>query len=251
MVHGWPDTHEVWQLQVPVLTDAGYRVIRFDQRGFGQSDHPTEVADCHVFKAMVDIGSILDALEVEKAHLVGHDWGSAPCWLAATFAPERVKSLTTLSVGHPSAFRNAGLEQKQRSFYMLLFQFRDIAEEWLRADDWANMQALIGDPEHWPRRRAELEKPGALTSSLNWYRANVAPETLIAPPAGLPAVTRPSLGIMGGQDWALLDTQMKDSARHVDAEFRYEEIADAAHWIQTDCPDALNSLLLEWFDTHE
>ena len=250
MCHGWPDTHVVWDLQVPALVDSGFRAIRFDQRGFGRSDFPDDPADCHVFKAMIDLGSILDALEVKDAHLVGHDWGSAPCWLAATFAPERVRTITSLSVGHPASFRAAGFEQKAKSFYMLLFQFVDVAEQWLQADDWANMKTLIGDLDNWPMRRAELEKPGALTSSLNWYRANMSPRSLVEEPDALPPVSRPALGVMGVDDWALLPAQMKGTERHVEGEFRYEEIAGAAHWIQTDQPEQLNALLCEWLSSH-
>lgn len=250
LAHGWPDTHEVWRHQVEALSTQGYRVVTYDQRGFGRSDRPADVAGSHVFKAMVDIGSILDSLEIDGAHLVGHDWGSAPCWLAATFAAERVLSLTSLSVGHPSAFRHAGLEQKQKSFYMLLFQFVDIAEEWLSANDWANMQALIGDPDNWPRRRRELERPGALTASLNWYRANMSPETLVEPPRDLPKVAVPTLGVIGSDDWALLETQMVNSAEYVEEEFRHVSVPGAAHWLQTDRPGYLNDLLTEWLAGH-
>jgi len=199
---------------------------------------------------MVDIVSILDALDVDSGHLIGHDWGSSPCWLAATFSPERVRSLTSLSVGHPLAFRDAGIEQRQKSFYMLLFQFVDIAEEWLSADDWTNMKLLIGDLDNWPRRRVELEKPSALTASLNWYRANVGPATLVDPPANLPNVTVPTLGVMGAHDWALLDTQMINSSEHVDGEFQYKSVPDAAHWLQTDQPEVVNDLLIEWLVSH-
>lgn len=251
LVHGWPDTYRVWREQIPVLAEAGYRVIAYDQRGFGESDRPPEVSGSHVFNAMSDIGSILDALDVDSAHVVGHDWGAPPCWLFATFTPGRVRSLVSLSVGHPHAFRNAGMKQHQRSFYMLLFQFVDVAEQWLSADDWANMKMLIGDLENWPRREAELSRPGALTASLNWYRANSNPESLIAPPAELPNVTRPTLGMMGLADRFLLDTQMIDSAPYVDDEFRYEVVEDAAHWLQTEQPAAVNALLLDWLETHD
>jgi pimeloyl-ACP methyl ester carboxylesterase len=250
LVHGWPDTHRVWREQIPVLAEAGYRVVAHDQRGFGASDRPCEVSGSHVFHAMADIGSILDALDIDSAHIVGHDWGAPPCWLFAMFSPDRVRTLVPLSVGHPHAFRNAGMEQQEKSFYMLLFQFVDIAEQWLSADEWANMKTLIGDLENWPAREAELSRPGALTASLNWYRANSGPESLITPPAELPNLTRPTLGVMGRDDWALLDKQMIDSASYVDAEFRYEVVEDAAHWLQTEQPAAVNGLLLDWFETH-
>ena len=250
LVHGWPDTHRVWREQIPVLAEAGYRVIAHDQRGFGASDRPPEVSGSHVFHAMTDISSILDALDVDSAHVVGHDWGAPPCWLFAMFSPDRVRTLVALSVGHPDAFRNAGMEQREKSFYMLLFQFVDIAEQWLSADEWANMKTLIGDLENWPAREVELSRPGALTASLGWYRANSGPESLITPPAELPNVMRPTLGVMGRDDWALLDKQMIDSAAHVDAEFRYEVVEGAAHWLQTEQPAVVNGLLLDWFETH-
>jgi len=248
LVHGWPDTHSVWRYQVPALVEAGYRVITFDQRGFGQSDWPPEVSGSHVFNAMADIGTILDALDISSAHLVGHDWGAPPCWLASMFTPERVSSLIALSVGHPLAFRRAGLEQRQRSFYMLLFQFVDVAEQWLRNDEWANLRMLIHDPANFDDRIAELGKPGALTASLNWYRANITPESLIEEPAALPAVTRPTLGVMGADDWALLPTQMIESEQYVEAQWRYAEVPNAAHWMQTEQPEAVNTLLLEWLE---
>ncbi len=63
--------------------------------------------------------------------MVGHDWGAAIAWVLAAYAPERVERLVVLSVGHPAAIRAAGYEQRQKSWYMLLFQFAEIAEEWL------------------------------------------------------------------------------------------------------------------------
>ena len=247
LVHGWPDSHRLWRNQIPVLAAAGHRVLALDQRGFGRSGRPDDVSGYHVFSAMADLTNLLDAFEVEAAHLVGHDWGAPPCWLLATFAPERVRSLTAISVGHPMAFRNAGTEQRQRSFYMLLFQFEGIAEQWLSADNWANLRELVGPTNEWDSWMTDLARPGALTASLNWYRCNMRPESLIEEPAQLPPVTRPTLGVMGGHDWALTLGQMEGSREHVEAEFRLEVIEPAAHWVPSDAPQELNHLLLEWF----
>ena len=90
---------------------------------------------------------ILDALGVQRAHVVGHDWGAALAWAMAAFVPDRVDHLVALSVGHPSAFRDAGFAQREKSWYMLLFQFEDIAETWLSADDFANMRAWAQHPD--------------------------------------------------------------------------------------------------------
>ncbi len=148
------------------------------------------------------------------------------------------------------AFRNAGIEQRRRSFYMLLFQFEHIAEQWLSADDWANLRELVGPNHEWDNWMADLAEPGALTASLNWYRGNVRPETLVEEPPELPRVTRPVMGVMGGHDWALTFEQMEGSSAYVDAEFRLEVVESAAHWLPTDTPEELNRLLFSWFETH-
>lgn len=247
LVHGWPDSHRLWRHQIPALASAGYRVLAHDQRGFGRSGRPDDVAGYHAFNAMADLSNLLDAFDLPSAHLVGHDWGAPPCWLLATFAPERVRSLTAISVGHPAAFRNAGIEQRRRSFYMLLFQFEDIAERWLSDNDWANLRQLVGPTHEWDNWMADLAEPGALTSSLNWYRGNLRPETLVEDPMDLPPVTRPVMGVMGVDDWALTMAQMEGSVDHVESEFRLEVVESARHWVPSDAPDELNALLLDWF----
>ena len=94
-----------------------------------------------------DVVGILDSLGVDRAHVVGHDWGAALAWAMAAFLPDRVDHLVALSVGHPSAFGAAGFDQRQKSWYMLLFQFEGIAEEWLSANDFANMRAWSHHPD--------------------------------------------------------------------------------------------------------
>jgi hypothetical protein len=79
-----------------------------------------------------------------------------------------------LSVGHPATFRRR-LEQCQKSWYMLLFQFPGVAERWLTDGNWANLRRS-GHPDA-DQVIAELEANGSLTPGLNWYRANVPPES--------------------------------------------------------------------------
>ena len=113
---------------------------------------------------------------IERAHLVAHDWGAAAGWALAALHPERVNRLVALSVGHPATFWQSGLDQREKSWYMLLFQFRGTAEELLTRDDWQLFRDWVRhhpEAEHWIKG---LQRPGALTAALNWYRANVAPE---------------------------------------------------------------------------
>jgi pimeloyl-ACP methyl ester carboxylesterase len=90
-----------------------------------------------------------------------------------------------------------------------------------------------------------LSRPGALTASLNWYRANLAPQLPGRTPA-LPPVTAPTLGIWSTGDHYLDGERMKGSAEFVQGPWRYEEIPGASHWVPLDAPGRLNDLLLDW-----
>jgi len=245
LLHGWPDSHTLWRHQVGPLVDAGYQVVAPDIRGFGESDRPGGVDDSNILLLLGDLLGVLDHLGIERAHLVGHDWGAALAWVLAAFAPDRVDHLVALSVGHPSAFRAAGMLQREKSWYMLLFQFEGIAEQWLSADGYANFRAWSNHPEA-DDVIPMLERPGALTSSLNIYRANVAPSSLVDPPIEVPPVQAPTMGVWGADDFALTEAQMVDSASFVDGSWRYERLDGVDHWMTLEAPDAVTALLLDF-----
>jgi pimeloyl-ACP methyl ester carboxylesterase len=245
LLHGWPDSKRLWSNQVPALVDAGYRVIVPDQRGYGASDKPEEVEAYSIVFLAMDVVAILDKLEVPRAHVVGHDWGAAIAWATASFSPDRVDKLAVMSVGHPSAFADAGFEQRAASWYMLLFNFPGIAEQWLSMNDWANFRAWAQHP-HADAVIAELEANGSLTPGLNYYRATVPPETLVNPPLELPPIQSPVMGMWSSNDFALTEAQMTGSAKYCNAGFRYERIDGPGHWMQLEAPDKVNALLLDF-----
>src|SRR6266496_1646954 len=82
--------------------------------------------------------------------------------------------------------------------------------------------------------------------SRRWYRANVPPESWVAPPVALPAVQAPTMGICCCGDTALTETQMTDSAQSVSGPWRYERVDGPGHWMQLEAPDAINRLLLDF-----
>ena len=77
LLHGFPDTKRLWSKQVPALVDSGFQVIVPDQRGYGASDKPADVEAYSIPFLAIDVTAILDHLGLERAHVVGHDWGSA------------------------------------------------------------------------------------------------------------------------------------------------------------------------------
>lgn len=242
LLHGFPDTHQLWRHQVGALTAAGFRPIAPDLRGFGASDKPGKYGmGAHVG----DLIGVLDRLDVPAAHVVGHDWGAAIAWSLAAFVPDRVSSLTALSVGHPAAFAQAGLAQREKSWYMLLFQFEGLAEQWLSADGFANLREWSGHPEA-DAVAARLAEPGALTAALGIYRDSLPPTSLVDPPPPVPPVAAPTLGVWSSNDRFLVEEPMLASEKYVTGPWRYARVEDAGHWMQLDRPDHVNDLLLDF-----
>lgn len=248
LLHGFPDSRRLWRRQVPALAAEGLRVIVPDMRGYGLSDKPSDIASYSLLSIIGDVTAVMNDAGAERAHIVGHDWGAAVGWVLASLSPERVASLVALSVGHPTAFRGGGFEQYQKSWYMLLFQFPGVAEQWLSADGWANFRAWSRHPDA-AAVVDELEANESLTPALNWYRANVPPESYLSPPPTLPPIDVPVMGVWSSGDIALAEGQMTRSAREVAGPWRYERLEGAGHWMQLDDPDGLNALLVDFLRT--
>jgi len=245
LLHGFPDSGRLWRNQVPALAGAGFRVVVPDLRGYGGTDKPAGVESYRMSTLVADVTGLLDHLGIGQAHVVGHDWGAALAWALALLRPDRVDHLAVLSAGHPASFAAAGLAQREKSWYMLLFQFEDVAEQWLSGGDWANFRAWGRHPDT-DAVIAELEANGSLTPGLNWYRANVPPRSLVAPPGDWPALPGPVMGIWSEADRFLTEAQMTGSRDHIRGSWRYERLPGAGHWMQLEAPGAVNHLLTDF-----
>jgi pimeloyl-ACP methyl ester carboxylesterase len=246
LLHGFPDSSYVWRHQVAPLVAAGMRVVAPDLRGFGASDAPEAVEEYALTRSVADMLAVLDALDVERAHVVGHDFGAALAWLLAAMAPDRVDRLVVLSVGHPATRARRTIEQREKGWYQLLFQFTGTAEQLLARDDWRLMRELLRGAGDLERYLAEFARPGALTAGLNWYRANLSPlRELEARPPRAP-VAAATLGLWSSGDRYLTEDGMIRSAEFVSGTWRYERIEGASHWMQLDVPERINELLLEF-----
>lgn len=189
LLHGFPDRALLWRHQIVALREAGYRVIAPDLRGFGDTDRPAHVADYAVSHSVADVLGLLDTLGVEQFRLAATT-GAPPWDVLASTHPDRVLQYAALSVGHPSAIGAAGFEQKQRTWYMLWFNFPGVAETQMPAQDWQwyrdwafDGASRDSDPDL-NRQLNDLQRPDALTSAMNWYRANMPPpSSTLSPPA--------------------------------------------------------------------
>jgi len=257
LLHGFPDSADMWRHQIAALAAAGNRVIAPDLRGFGASSRPPAAADYGMRLLIGDVLGILDALGVDAVDVAGHDWGAALAWHVAFAAPERVRRLAVVSVGHPAAGREAGIPQRRLSWYMLWFLFPGVAEEVMPAEDWRFFRewawdgAARGSDPHLDRQLADLARPGALTAGLNWYRANIDPVAFARPGAGRAASRRlacPVLGVWSSADFALGEAQLAGSERYVDGPWRYERIEGVGHWVPVHAAERLSEVLVDFLD---
>ena len=181
-----------------------------------------------------------------RAHVVGHDWGAALAWAFAAFVPDHVDHLVALSVGHPSTFRKGGFEQYQKSWYMLLFQFKGIAEQWLSNDDWAHFRAWARHPDA-DAVIAELEANESLTPALNYYRANIPPESWLRP--GRAAAADPGSddgGVELGRHGADRAADDRTRPRTSPARGATSGSTGPGHWMQLEAPDEVSRLLIDF-----
>lgn len=244
LLHGFPDTLDLWREVAPRLVAAGHRVIAFDQRGCGDSDMPAALSAYAIAEIVDDAIALLDALGITTpVDVMGHDWGAVIAWGMALRHPARVRKLVAVGVGHPQAYGRAGFEQKfVKGLYVLGFQFRGLAE-------WVMLRG--GGLRRWLQRHPDMDeierrmaRPGRLTAALNWYRANLMPVLFRA----WPRCTRPVLGIIGSDDKYLTAGQMSGSARYMDAAWAFRRFDGCGHWIPLEQPAALADAACAWFD---
>lgn len=247
LLHGWPDTGDMWRDVVPLLVEAGYRVVTVDLRGCGQSSKPTEIGDYAMMHLVGDVSLVIDAIGGPVV-LVGHDWGASLAWVVASLLPDKVSALCTLSVGHPTAFRSAGISQQMKSWYMLLFGMPEIGEAFLRHNDYEVIRSWSKHPRADEVIR-ELERDGQITTHLNWYRANVPPTAFLSPPPSLPPITMPALGMWSTGDVFLGEEQMVNSADYCEKGFSYVRLDGYGHWMAIEDPDTVAGEIVK-FLTH-
>jgi pimeloyl-ACP methyl ester carboxylesterase len=252
-LHGFPQFNTSWNPIMDRLCGHGYRCLAPNQRGYSAGARPARRRDYAAEELVADIVALIDALGVRKVHLVGHDWGANVAWVTAARAPERLATLTTLSVGHPAAFFAALATSRQflASWYIYLFQLPKVPE-WLmglgggKGLAWL-IQRVAGQlPAAAERDVSQVMTSGALTTALNWYRA--VPFT--KPKLDNSRTQVPTMHIWSDGDKALLEKAARTTGNYVDAEYRFEIVRGATHWMPDQCPDTIADLLLDWLGSH-
>jgi pimeloyl-ACP methyl ester carboxylesterase len=244
LLHGFPQHAGEWAEVVPSLHAAGLRSYALNQRGYSPGARPSAIQDYRMAECVADAVAVLDALGVDAAHVVGHDWGAVVAWHLAARHPDRVRTLTAVSVPHPAAMAHAlstDSDQRGRSSYMQLFQQADKAEQVLLADDAAALRGMLtGVGAGRVDAYAEpMREPGALTGALNWYRAMSRADM-----AGTGSVTVPTTYVWSDGDIAIGRTAAEACAGHVTGDYRFVTLSGVTHWIPDEAPAAVAEAVL-------
>ncbi|MGY1838328.1 MULTISPECIES: alpha/beta fold hydrolase [unclassified Modestobacter] len=245
LLHGFPETSLSWSAVTPLLAQAGLRTFAPDQLGYSPGARPMDV-DSYALANLVQVtADLMTALDVPVAHVVGHDWGANVAWALAAWHPDRVASLTAVSVPHPTAFTlayRADPEQKERSGYIRLFRQEGAGEEALLRDGARRLRRLLEAPgvpaEAVDAYVGVLSAPGALTAALNWYRAMDA-RTRVDP------VEVPTTFVWSDGDVAIGRTAAEACADQVTGDYRFVELPGITHWVPEQAPEALAGAIIE------
>ena len=251
LLHGFPEFWFGWRELIGPLADAGFRIVAPDQRGYNLSDKPKGVAAYRLDELARDVTALADALGAERFSLVGHDCGASVAWWVATRYPQRLERLAILNAPHPAIWRKSMTEdpvQRKKSRYVQTLRLPGLPELMVRAGNYAALAQAFDsairpqafDPEVMARYRAAWIQPGALTATLNWYRALFV-QHLPVPAAG--SIPTPTLVIWGDQD-AFAEPGLAEASAALCAEAQVLHLPEASHWVAHDRPDQVCEALL-------
>lgn len=262
-VHGFPEFWYAWKNLLPEF-GRDHLAVAPDMRGYNLSSKPADVADYAVRHLVDDLRALAKSLGHEKFILVAHDWGGGVAWSLAIRHPECLERLVIINAPHPAPFerelaRNPA--QQAASQYMLLFRSPK-AEATLAANNYAFLvdavltRGLKKGHFNEADRQAYLtawSQPGALTGTLNWYRAaKIGPPTgpdsparSFEPSAGPSKVSVPTLVIWGEKDQALVKENLDGLDQYV-PDLTVRRIADGTHWVIHEQPAEVTAHIREF-----
>jgi pimeloyl-ACP methyl ester carboxylesterase len=249
-VHGYPDTHEVWDRVVARLADR-FRCVTYDVRGAGASDAPPGRAGYRLARLRSDLAAVLDShFPAEPVHLVAHDWGSIQAWDAVVRERSearlhgRIASYTTISgpcLHHADAFvaaarrggwarRREALGQLRHSWYAYAFHVPVLPDLLLGR----YVGSLMPRADRSRSRFAGTLNRDAV-NGLELYRANIF--TTREPVPGGPRTSVPVQLVVPLRDAYITEPFVRDVGRFAPDLTRVE--IDAGHWVPTSHPDEL------------
>ena len=285
LLHGFPELAFSWRFQLPALADAGFRAIAPDQRGYGRTSAPPEISDYHIDKLIGDVCGLLDALELERAIFVGHDWGAFVLWHMSLLCPERIEKQAILNIPYwprpPVDPIQLFRERFGNDFYIVNFQDSDEADRAFAADPGHFFDMLMrrnqvsraqfeqlpperrvlsllatiareessGEPILNAEERdyfvAAFEESG-FSGPINWYRNWTANWQRLE---GVPPMIGVKTLFIAAADDVVVSPEHVEGMKPFVPDLETCVLRNCGHWSQQEKPDEVNKVLIDWLST--
>jgi pimeloyl-ACP methyl ester carboxylesterase len=257
------------------LSQAGYRAVAVDLRGYGGSDKPPRGYD--LITAAADAAGLIRALGEANAIVVGHDWGGLTAWTLATYFPKAVRRLAVVSMAHPLRMRSAVLASPLRvsrslrlppspgapgwqghAGYPLAFQLPMLPERQLVRDGAALVGSILSSwsAPGWPDQETvktyqrAMRIPPVAHTALEYHRwfvrSSLRPDGLRYARQMRTPVAAPVLHLHGAADPCVPAHTARGAGRYVEAPYRWKVIEGAGHFPHEERPVIFDAELLGW-----
>lgn len=246
LLHGFPESRLSWKRQLPALARAGFRAVAPDLRGYGDSPKPKGIDAYLMTEVVGDVAELIESLGDHPCIVVGHDWGAAAAWNLAMMRPELVRKLVIVNVPHPAAIAREvarSTRQKVNLLYQVFFQLPVLPELFMRVFGRLLLHRAARFTPEETKAYARQWRNGSITPMVNYYRAlrrsRGIMRKLFRP------IEVPTLIIWSENEPVFLESSLEDMGAWV-SDVRIEEIAGAGHFAQTDAPERVTQLLIEF-----
>lgn len=244
MVHGFPDTARTWDVVGPKIADEGFDVIAFNTRGYA----PTAVPKDGKYDSDTlgtDIIRLLDAFEIEKAIVVGHDWGASAVYSAAGLFPERLEKMIAVAIPHPASVKlRPALIWGTRHF--VLYKLPGATKRFSK-NNFEGLRTVYKrwSPDfEWPESEFDaviesFSDPASLDAAFEYYR-----QLQPAPPTGQrKKISVPSLVIGGLNDGVATESDFRNTTSRFTGPIEVEMVP-GGHFLHREFPDDFLAVLI-------
>ena len=242
LLHGFPSTSHMWHELIDFLSNENYRVIAPNQRGYSQGARPSEISEYRIDNLVEDVLDIADAMNIDKFHLVGHDWGSAVGWVVTATNKDRILTWTALSVPHLDAFGDAIVNdetQENKSSYIDFFRMKFLPELYFKFLNYRNLKNIWSSSSELQIQKYMnvFGQRKAITGALNWYRA-------IEFDRKIGDIYVPTLMIYGLNDAAIAEKGVDETEKYVKAPYTLKKL-NVSHWIMQESFEEVSVFILD------
>lgn len=272
LCHGWPEHAFSWRYQMPALAAAGHHVIAPNQRGYGNSSRPRDVAAYDIDHLTGDLVALLDHYGYGDAIFVGHDWGANVVWSFTQLYPDRVNKVIALSLPYQERGEvpwvdfiegflgsdhymvhfnrrpgeaDAVLDENRLQFLRNLYRKNEppkAPEAGMAMINLARAEIPVGEPLMSDSELSVFDSAfeiSGFTSSINWYR-NLDRNWHLLEKAN-PIIQHRALMIYGDRDLVPKSPNLRDFVPNVEV-----VSLDTGHWIQQEMPEETTKAILDW-----